>query len=81
MTQEKCKVCNKNIQSNCDWNQGRCPHIPSLIKGSIMNHQNLSFLKSGFRLGACVCIAYYEFQAGAILLAIAELLGIVEELV
>jgi hypothetical protein len=44
-------------------------------------HRNISFLKSGFRLGACVCFAYYEFQAGAILLAIAELLGIGEELV
>lgn len=44
-------------------------------------HQYISFLKSGFRLGACVALAYYEFQVAAILLAIAEVLGIGEELV
>lgn len=44
-------------------------------------HQAISFVKSGFRLGACVALACYEFQAAAVLLAIAELLGIAEELV
>jgi hypothetical protein len=44
-------------------------------------HQAISFLKSGFRLGACFALAYYEIQAAAILFAIAELLGIAEELV
>ena len=44
-------------------------------------HQAISFVKSGFRLGACFALAYYEFQLAAILLAIAEALGIGEELV
>lgn len=44
-------------------------------------HQVISFVKSGFRIGACVALAYYELQLAAILLAIAELLGIGEELV
>ena len=44
-------------------------------------HQVISFLKSGFRLGACFALAYYEIQLAAILLAVAELLGIAEELV
>jgi hypothetical protein len=44
-------------------------------------HQAISFLKSGFRLGACFALAYYEFQLAAILFFIAELLGIAEELV
>ena len=44
-------------------------------------HQTISFLKSGFRLGACFALAYYEIQTAAILFAIAELLGIAEELV
>ena len=44
-------------------------------------HQAISFLKSGFRLGACFALACYEIQLAAILLAIAELLGIAEELV
>jgi hypothetical protein len=61
--------------------QGRCPHLSPTIKGTIMNHRNISFVKSGFRLGACFALAYYEFQLAAILFAIAELLGIGEELV
>ena len=44
-------------------------------------HQAISFLKSGFRLGACFALAFFEIQLAAILLAIAELLGIAEELV
>jgi hypothetical protein len=44
-------------------------------------HRTISFVKSGFRLGACFALAYYELQLAAILLAIAELLGIAEELV
>jgi hypothetical protein len=67
--------------------QGRCPHLPPAIKGKHMKqpdprlHQAISFIKSGFRLGACFALAYYEFQIAAILLAIAEALGIGEELV
>ena len=44
-------------------------------------HRNISFLKSGFRLGACFALAFFEIQTAAVLLAIAELLGIGEELV
>jgi hypothetical protein len=44
-------------------------------------HRTVSFIKSGFRLGACFALAYYEIQLAAILLAVAELLGIAEELV
>lgn len=44
-------------------------------------HRAVSFLKSGIRLGACFALAYYEIQLAAILFAVAELLGIGEELV
>lgn len=29
----KCSLCLKTISevSHCDWNQGRCPHVPSLL--------------------------------------------------
>jgi hypothetical protein len=27
----RCSICNKIPQDNCDWNQGRCPHLPSLF--------------------------------------------------
>ena len=25
----KCKICGNEINVNCDWNQGRCPHRPA----------------------------------------------------
>ena len=27
----KCVTCGKKINSNCDWQQGRCPYIPSMF--------------------------------------------------
>jgi hypothetical protein len=44
-------------------------------------HRYISFAKSAVRIGACVALAYYELQLTAILLIVAELLGIYEELV
>jgi len=26
---EKCSTCRKDIDPNCDYNQGRCPHRPA----------------------------------------------------
>jgi hypothetical protein len=57
------------------------PNTTQLAQPDARKHQVISFIKSGFRLGACFALAYYEFQLAAILLAIAELLGIAEELV
>ena len=25
----KCSICNKIPKPDCDWRQGRCPHIPA----------------------------------------------------
>ena len=44
-------------------------------------HKYISFAKSGLRIVACVALAYYEVQTAAILFAVAELLGIAEEMV
>jgi len=44
-------------------------------------HKAISLVKSGLRIVAYVALAYYEIQTAAVLLAIAELLGIAEELV
>ena len=46
-----------------------------------MNHLNLSLVKSVLRITACYFLAYCDFQTAAIILAIAELLGVAEELV
>jgi hypothetical protein len=57
------------------------PTQKQLAQPDARKHQAISFIKSGFRLGACFALAYYEIQLAAILLAIAEILGIAEELV
>ena len=44
-------------------------------------HRAISFVKSALRIVACYFLAYYDFQIAAGLLALAELLGIAEELV
>jgi hypothetical protein len=46
-----------------------------------MNHRNVSLVKSALRIAACYFLAYYNLQIAASLLAAAEVLGIVEELV
>lgn len=28
----KCKTCGEEIRPNCDWQQGRCPHLPSMAE-------------------------------------------------
>jgi hypothetical protein len=32
----KCSICREVIKPDCTWQQGRCPHIPSLLD-EIMN--------------------------------------------
>jgi hypothetical protein len=44
-------------------------------------HKYVSFAKSAIRIVACGFLAYYEIQTAAVLFAVAELLGIAEELV
>ena len=44
-------------------------------------HKVISFAKSALRIAACYFLAYYDMQYAAGLLAVAELLGIAEELV
>ena len=44
-------------------------------------HKTISLVKSALRIVACYFLAYYDFQYAAILLAVAEVLGIAEELV
>ena len=28
---QKCELCHKEIKSDCNWGQGRCPHVPSMV--------------------------------------------------
>jgi hypothetical protein len=89
---KKCNTCHQEIHLNCDWNQGRCPHVPPLInlnkltmniqpKDTSKGHFYVSLAKSGLRIVAGVFLMYgFLVAAGAILIA-AEMLGIVEEVV
>lgn len=27
----RCSICNQVPTPDCDWNQGRCPHVPSML--------------------------------------------------
>ena len=46
-----------------------------------VKHRTISFVKSGLRIVACYFLAFYDLQIAAGLFALAELLGIAEELV
>ncbi len=62
----KCKVCRKEYTTDCDYNQGRCPHHKPMIdiqpKDPSRGHFYVSLVKSATRIAA-------------------EVLGVVEELV
>jgi hypothetical protein len=44
-------------------------------------HKYISFVKSGLRIVAFGFLAYFEIQTAAVLLLLAELLGVYEEMV
>lgn len=43
-------------------------------------HFYISIVKSVFRLVACICLGYTDFVGAAVLLGLAEVLGIIEEI-
>lgn len=81
----KCNTCNKDVTENCDYNQGRCPHRKPMIdiqpKDTSKGHFYVSLAKSVLRITAGgALISGFIVHAG-VLLIVAEVLGIVEELV
>ena len=82
---DKCNICNKEITGNCDWGQGRCPHRKSMIdiqpKDTSKGHFYVSLVKSVLRIGAGASLIMVGFPEAGTLLIVAEILGIVEELV
>lgn len=81
----KCDTCKKEIVSDCDYNQGRCPHRKPMIniqpRDTSRGHFIVSLLKSFVRVGAgSALIMGHVVWAGGLLIA-AEVLGIVEEMV
>jgi hypothetical protein len=33
----KCRICRKIPKPNCDWRQGRCPHIKSMLQLTLLD--------------------------------------------
>ena len=82
---KRCAVCLKAIDPNCDWKQGRCPHRPSMIeiqpKDTSKGHFYVSLAKSAIRIMAGIALINDEFIIAGGLLIVAEILGVVEEIV
>ena len=81
----KCKTCYGVIRPHCDYNQGRCPHRKPMIeiqpRDPSKRHFYVSLVKSVLRIGAGTSLIMVGFPEAGILLIVAEVLGIVEELV
>lgn len=81
----KCFTCDQEITIDCDWRQGRCPHRPPMIniqpKDTSKGHFYVSLVKSIIRIIAGGCLIQGNLVAAGGLLILAEMLGIVEELV
>ena len=81
----KCKTCHSVIQPDCDYKQGRCPHRKPMIeiqpKDTSKGHFYVSLAKSAIRILAGIALIYGSVFAAGVLLIIAEMLGIAEELV
>lgn len=81
----KCNTCRKEIRQDCDYNQGRCPHRKPMIeiqpKDTRKGHFYVSLVKSALRIAAGGFLIFGNLFIAGFLLIIAELLGILEEMV
>lgn len=81
----KCDTCGHQVHTDCNYNQGRCPHRKPMIdiqpKDTSKGHFYVSICKSGIRIIAGVLLISGNLIAAGGLLVAAEILGIAEELV
>ena len=81
----KCAVCLKPVDENCDWNQGRCPHRKPMIdiqpKDTSKGHFYVSIVKSAVRIAAGTALIMGSFAVCGWFIILAEILGIIEEVV
>jgi hypothetical protein len=81
----KCDTCNHQIHADCNFNQGRCPHRKPMIeiqpKDTSRGHFYVSLVKSIIRIGAGGCLIQGNLLMAGFCLIMAEILGIVEEVV
>jgi hypothetical protein len=81
----KCNTCNQEYTPECNYNQGRCPHHPPLLniqpKDTSKGHFYVSIVKSIVRIVAGGCLITGNLLMAGVCFIMAEVLGIVEELV
>ena len=81
----KCAICRKPYSPTCDFNQGRCPHHPSLLavqpKDPRLGHFRVSLAKSAIRIFAGGVLMSGHFWLAGVCIVVAEVLGIIEEIV
>lgn len=81
----KCDLCKKEYSPECDYNQGRCPHHKPMIeiqpKDTSKGHFYVSIVKSAVRIAAGAALIMGSLVVCGALLILAEILGVVEELV
>lgn len=81
----KCQICRKEYSPSCDYQQGRCPHHKPMIeiqpKDTSKGHFYVSLVKSAVRIAAGAFLITGNLLVAGVCLIMAEVLGIVEELV
>ena len=81
----KCAVCSKDYTPECDFNQGRCPHHPPMLKiqprDTSLGHFYVSLIKSVIRIGAGIALVMGLLAIAGGLFIVAEFLGMLEEVV
>jgi hypothetical protein len=81
----KCQLCKKEYSPTCDYQQGRCPHHKPMIeiqpKDTSKGHFYVSLVKSGIRIIAGFCLITGNLLMAGVCFIMAEVLGVVEELV
>ena len=81
----KCKTCRRDYSPECDYKQGRCPHHPPMLniqpRDTSKGHFWVSMVKSAVRVVAGVCLITGNLLMAGVCLIMAEVLGIVEEMV
>lgn len=81
----KCNTCRQDYSPGCDYKQGRCPHHPPMLniqpRDTSKGHFWVSMVKSAVRVVAGVCLITGNLLMAGVCLIMAEVLGIVEEMV
>ena len=81
----KCNICRQVYTTACDYNQGRCPHHLPMIeiqpRDTSKGHFYVSLAKSALRIVAGGNLVLGNLWMAGTFLILAEILGIVEELV